>query len=45
MVGGSNLTAQCAGGVFDSELLLLRLPCQSHDVAVAELRPDGPGYR
>lgn len=23
----------------------LKLPSQPHDVAVGELRPDGPGYR
>ena len=33
-VDGWTVTAQRAGGVFDGELLLLRFPCQSHDVAV-----------
>lgn len=38
-------TAQIAGGVFDGELLLLRLPSQAHNMAVRELGPDGPSYR
>lgn len=37
--------AQISGGVFDGELLLLRLPFQAHDMAVSDLGPDGPGYR
>lgn len=37
--------AQSAGGVYDDELVLLRLPSQPHDMAVRELGPDGPGYR
>lgn len=39
------LIAQSAGGVFDGELLLLRLLSQPHDMAVRGLGPDGPGYR
>lgn len=39
------LIAQSAGGVFDGELLLLRLFPQPDDMAVRELGPDGPGYR
>lgn len=34
-----------AGGVYDGAVLLLRLPTQSHDVAVGVLGPNGPGYR
>lgn len=33
-----------AVGVFDGELLLLRLPLQAHNMAVSEPGPDGPGY-
>lgn len=45
MVGCWILIAQSPGGVFDGELLLLRLPSQPRDMAVRELGPDRPGYR